>query len=432
VPPVQVAPASVAAQEPAGPEPAEIEIVLPTSLDSDEPEPAPAPAPASPASGIAPAPAPVAAPAVAMRPAEAPPPTFGPSPQVPGFVDAPAPPAPVPPGREPSVQGERPELARVDAELLDQLLNYSGEVSIGRARLEQQIASIDFNLAELSRTVTRLKEQLRKLEIETESQILHTHEDEAGHRAEFDPLELDRYSTIQQYSRGLAETASDVASIQQLLETLTQDTQNLLQHQARTITELQNGLMRTRMVPFDSLVPSLRRTLRQAAQEVGKRAQLKVEGAQGEMDRNLLERMKAPFEHMLRNALAHGIEDPAARRDAGKSEEGSVVIQVSREATEVVIRVTDDGRGFNRDAIRKKAIERGLLKPDAQLSDRDLYAFVLETGFSTAEQVTQLAGRGVGMDVVNNEIKQLGGSLTIDSERGKGTVFTIRLPVEQA
>jgi chemosensory pili system protein ChpA (sensor histidine kinase/response regulator) len=175
-------------------------------------------------------------------------------------------------------------------------------------------------------------------------------------------------------------------------------------------------------------VPSLRRTVRQAAQEVGKRAQLKVEGAQGEMDRNLLERMKAPFEHMLRNALAHGIETPEERVAAGKSNEGTVTIQVSREATEVVLRVSDDGKGMDRDAIRRKAIERGLLKPDAQLSDRDLYGFILETGFSTAEQVTQLSGRGVGMDVVHNEIKQLGGSLAIDSSRGTGSTFIIRLP----
>ncbi len=127
------------------------------------------------------------------------------------------------------------------------------------------MGSIEFNLGELSRTVTRLKEQQRKLEIETEKQILHGREEETGHRAEFDPLELDRYSSIQQFSRGLAETASDVASIQQLLESLVQETQNLLQQQARTVTELQNGLMRTRMVPFQRHVQRLSRIVRQAA-----------------------------------------------------------------------------------------------------------------------------------------------------------------------
>jgi chemosensory pili system protein ChpA (sensor histidine kinase/response regulator) len=322
------------------------------------------------------------------------------------------------------------EMIRVRSDLLDSLVNYAGEVSIYRSRLEQQVTTFRFNLVEFEQTIGRLREQLRKMEMETETQIIARYQREhqdTGHNA-FDPLELDRFSQLQQLSRALAESVSDLMSIQGLLDDLTRQSETLLLQQSRVSSDLQEGLMRTRMVPFDSLVPSLRRTLRQAAQEIGKRAQLKVEGAQGEMDRNLLERMKAPFEHMLRNALAHGIEDPTERRNAGKPEEGTVTIHVSREATEVVIRVADDGRGFNRDAIRKKAIERGLLSPEAQLSDRDLYAFVLETGFSTAEQVTQLAGRGVGMDVVNNEIKQLGGTLTIDSERGKGTTFSIRLP----
>ncbi|MCE5234310.1 MAG: Hpt domain-containing protein [Xanthomonadaceae bacterium] len=344
-------------------------------------------------------------------------------------------PAPRPAQRPPLEPVEEParapqEMIRVRSELLDSLVNYAGEVSIYRSRLEQQISTFRFNLVEFEQTVSRLREQLRKLEIETEAQILsrYQREHEAGRDATFDPLELDRFSQLQQLSRALAESVSDLVSIQGLLDDLTRQSETLLLQQSRVSSDLQEGLMRTRMVPFDSLVPSLRRTLRQAAQEVGKRAQLRVEGAQGEMDRNLLERMKAPFEHMLRNALAHGIEAPAERRAADKPEDGTVSIRVSREATEVVIRVSDDGRGFDRDAIRRKAIERGLMKPDAQLSDRDLYGFVLETGFSTAETVTQLAGRGVGMDVVHSEIKQLGGTLAIDSERGRGTTFIIRLP----
>ena len=231
-------------------------------------------------------------------------------------------PPPVPPGREPVAPGERQEMARVDADLLDQLLNISGEASIARARLEQQLGSLDFNLGELSRTVTRLKEQLRSLEIETEAQILHRHEDEGPHRSEFDPLELDRYSSIQQFSRALAETANDVASIQQLLENLAKDTQNLLQQQARTITELQNGLMRTRMVPFQRHVQRLARIVRQAAADTGKRAELTVEGASGELDRQVLERMLPPFEHMLRNAVVHGIEKPEERIARGKPDTG--------------------------------------------------------------------------------------------------------------
>ena len=228
------------------------------------------------------------------------------------------PPGAVPPGREPVAPSDRPELARVDAELLDQLLNNSGEASIARARLEQQIGSIDFNVGELSRTVTRLKEQLRKLELETEAQILHRYEEEKGRRGEFDPLELDRYSSIQQFSRALAETANDVGSIQGLLENLTKDTQNLLTQQARTITELQNGLMRTRMVPFQRHVQRLARIVRQAATDTHKKAELSIEGASGELDRQVLERMMPPFEHMLRNAVAHGIEISGRAQEEGQ------------------------------------------------------------------------------------------------------------------
>ncbi|MGH8183405.1 MAG: response regulator, partial [Rhodanobacteraceae bacterium] len=220
----------------------------------------------------------------------------------------------------------------------------------------------------------------------------------------------------------------DLASIQDILDDQTRQSETLLLQQSRVNSDLQDGLMRTRMVPFDSMVPNLRRTVRGAADELGKRAQLRVEGAQGEMDRSVLERMKAPFEHMLRNALTHGIEAPAERVARGKPAEGTVTIQVGRQGTEVMVRVSDDGAGFDREAIRAKAIERGLLKPDVPISDSELYNFVLQTGFSTASEVSQLAGRGVGMDVVANEIRQLGGSLAIESERGHGTVFNIRLP----
>ena len=421
-PPLQAAPTEVPAT-PAPPEPDEVGIVLPTSLAGEEMVDTPAAMPAG-----TPVPEPEPEPEPVRLAAVAPPPVFvsaaGASPP----IDAPSPPAPVPPGREPTLQGERQELARVDADLLDQLLNYSGEVSIGRARLEQQIASIDFNLAELSRTVTRLKEQLRKLEIETESQILHTHEDEAGHRAEFDPLELDRYSTIQQYSRGLAETASDVASIQQLLETLTQDTQNLLQHQARTITELQNGLMRTRMVPFQRHVQRLARIVRQAASDTRKRAELHVEGASGELDRQVLERMLPPFEHILRNAVSHGIELPAEREARGKPATGRITLALRREGAEVIVQVSDDGAGMNLKAIRDKGLALGLIRAGQELSDDDVMQLVLEPGFSTAGKVTQHSGRGVGMDVVADSVKKLGGALHMETKEGEGTSFTIRLP----
>jgi chemosensory pili system protein ChpA (sensor histidine kinase/response regulator) len=338
----------------------------------------------------------------------------------------------VPPGREPVAAVDRPEMARVDAELLNQLLNNAGEVSIGRSRVEQQVGSIEFNLGELSRTVTRLKEQLRKLEIETEAQILHRHETESAHRGDFDPLELDRYSSIQQFSRALAETANDVASIQQLLESLTQETQNLLQQQGRTITEVQNGLMRTRMVSFQRHVQRLSRIVRQAAADTDKQAELVVEGATGELDRQVLERMLPPFEHMLRNAVVHGIESRGERHAKGKPETGQIRLTLRREGAEVIVEIADDGAGMNLKAIRDKGVTLGLIQPGQTLSDEDAMQLVLEPGFSTAGSVTQAAGRGVGMDVVATEIKKLGGALHMETVSNpgpaQGTKFTIRLP----
>lgn len=333
----------------------------------------------------------------------------------------------LPPGREQPVQ-ERGEVARVDADLLDNLLNNAGEVSILRSRLEQQISSVEFNLSELNRTVSRLKEQLRNLELETEAQILHKHQDDSHARADFDPLELDRYSTIQQFSRALAESVSDVASLENLLGGMAREAQNLLLQQSRVVTELQNGLMKTRMVPFSRHVQRLTRLVRQVAGETGKQVELNVTGATGELDRQVLERMLPPFEHMLRNSIVHGIETPQERAQAGKPVTGTIAVNLRREGSEMVITLQDDGRGIDVNAVREKARAKGLIPKDRVLTDEEAMQLIQEPGFSTASAVTQHAGRGVGMDVVVNEIKKLGGALFTESQFGHGVKFTIRLP----
>lgn len=324
------------------------------------------------------------------------------------------------------------DVVRVRSELLDNLVNFAGEVSIYRARLEQQAGAIGFNVGELGQTVRRLRDQLRTLEIETEAQILHRaereHELQDRYGEDFDPLEMDRFSQIQELSRALSESVNDLSIIEGTLENLNRESETLLLQQSRVNAELQDGLMRTRMVPFANLAPRLRRIVRQASQELGREARLRVLGAEGEMDRTVLERIVPPLEHMLRNAVAHGIEAPAARRAAGKPEGGTISVSLAREGADVVIRVADDGGGMDLAAIRRKAIRQGLMSDDSTLADREVMQFVLESGFSTAESVTQIAGRGVGMDVVNAEIKQLGGNLEIDSTPGAGTRFTVRLP----
>lgn len=293
--------------------------------------------------------------------------------------------------------------------------------------MSQQISSIEFNVEEFEQTVTRLREQLRRLEIETEAQIMHSHQDTMVAR-DFDPLELDRYSNLQQLTRALAESANDLDSLKDLLQSVTVEAESLLVQQSRVTAELQDGLMRTRMVPFERHVPRLTRLVRQVALEVNKRVELAVEGASGELDRQVLDKMLSPFEHMLRNAVIHGIEAPEVRQAAGKSATGRITIRLRREGAEIVIDVADDGAGINVDAIRRKAYELDMLKPDSKLTDEEIMELILTPGFSTAGEVTQSAGRGVGMDVVANEIKKLGGSLRISSVTGQGTNFTVRLP----
>jgi chemosensory pili system protein ChpA (sensor histidine kinase/response regulator) len=355
-------------------------------------------------------------------------------------VPARTPPATPPPAAAPAAQAppaaplvaegraDRAETARVDAALLDVLLNGAGEINIFQSRLTQQLHSIEFHLGELGGTVTRLREQLRKLEAETEAQILHRHQDDADVESGFDPLELDRYSTIQQLSRALAESANDVASINELLHGLTNEADTLLTQQARVTSDLQTGLMQTRMVPFQRHVSRLQRIVRQACADTGKQAELVIEGEANEMDRQVLESMLPPFEHLLRNAIAHGIEKRAVRQKRGKPETGKVLLKVRREGAEVIVEVSDDGGGLDLMAIRRKAFEKGLLLENQRITDEQAVELILQPGFSTASELTQAAGRGVGMDVVDNEIKKLGGSLRIETRSGEGTRFLIRLP----
>jgi chemosensory pili system protein ChpA (sensor histidine kinase/response regulator) len=322
------------------------------------------------------------------------------------------------------------ELVKVPADLLEGLVNLAGETSIFRGRVEQQVSDFGFTLGEMEATIDRVRDQLRRLDIETQSQIISRIQLEAervGYE-DFDPLEMDRHSQLQQLSRALFESASDLLELKETLAARNRDAETLLLQQARVNTELQEGLMRTRMVPFDRLVPRLRRIVRQVASELGKQVDFVVGNADGEMDRTVLERIVAPLEHMLRNAVDHGIEPSDVRRAAGKSEQGNIRLSLGREGGDIVLTLADDGGGIKLEAVRRKAIERGMMDAGSDLTDYEVLQFILEAGFSTAEKVTQISGRGVGMDVVHSEVKQLGGSMSIESAPGEGTTFRIRLP----
>ncbi len=324
------------------------------------------------------------------------------------------------------------ESIRVRSDLIDNLVNLAGEASIFRSRLEQQSNTFRFSLSELSQTVTRLKNQLRQMEIETEAQILFRHERDnqlSGANDNFDPLEMDRYSQLQQLSKSLMESVGDLNSLQDILGDLSRDAELLLIQQGRVNTELQDRLMQARVVPFAATMASrLRRIVRQTCQQLGKKAEIKLIGANEEMDRRLLDRMASPLEHMLRNSIAHGIELPEVRAARGKPEAGTITVSVTRDGGEIIIQMADDGGGLDTAAIRKKAEDRELIVKNADMTDEDIMQLIVTPGFSIADEVSQIAGRGVGMDVVNNEIKRLGGLLKIESVIEQGTSITIRLP----
>jgi len=323
-------------------------------------------------------------------------------------------------------------LLRVNADTLDHLINEAGEIAIARTRAEAELRAIRQSLSDLSESVARLRSQLREIEVQADSQMQSRLSVMDEKKSEFDPLEFDRYTRLQELTRLMAESLNDVMSCQQGLQKYTGDTDAALLQQSRISREVQQDLMRVRAVPFANLSERLYRIVRQVARELGKKAELEITGAEVELDRGVLERIGAPLEHMLRNALVHGIENPAARAAAGKGESGRIAIALRQESNEIALIFSDDGAGLNLDALRRKGAEMGLLPAGREPTEAELAQLVFATGLSTAEALTEVAGRGVGMDVVRNEIASIGGRVDIATTRGQGATFTIYLPLTLA
>lgn len=321
---------------------------------------------------------------------------------------------------------------RVRAELVDQFINEVGEMAIARNRVEAEMRTAKAALLDLTENVIRLRQQLREIEIQAESQLQSQLSQLQEQHQDFDPLEMDRYTRFQELTRMMAESVNDVTTVQHNLLHNLDSANAALTAQARQSRELSQALMSVRMVPFNASIDRLYRVVRQTAKELDKRANLELRGGQVELDRSVLEKMLGPIEHLLRNCIAHGIETPAERAALGKAPIGEIQLALSQQGNEIVIDMSDDGAGLNHERIRARAEEQGLLAPGQPIDERQLAQLIFAPGFSTAREVTAVAGRGVGMDVVKAETISLGGRIELQSTPGQGTRFRIFLPLTLA
>ena len=321
---------------------------------------------------------------------------------------------------------------RVRSQLLDRMLNQAGEVMITRSRLEVELNQLRGSLGDMSDNLNRLRQHLRDIELQAETQMQSRLAQAKELQAGFDPLEFDRFTRVQELTRMMAESVNDVATVQRTLQRTVEATEDDLVAQARQTRELQRDLLKTRMVEFEGIADRLYRVVRLASKETGKQVKLDLLGATIEMDRGMLDRMTPAFEHLLRNCVAHGIESPAVRSAAGKESAGLITVELRQEGNDLSVEFRDDGAGLDLKRIREKAISSGLITGDQQLDDQQVANLIFMPGFTTASQVTELSGRGIGMDVVRSEVNGVGGRIETATTFGQGTQFKLVLPLTTA
>jgi chemosensory pili system protein ChpA (sensor histidine kinase/response regulator) len=326
------------------------------------------------------------------------------------------------------------KVVRAPIEKVDDLLRLTTEIFVHRSTLERTIAKFSRELQELSLSIRRLHQIHGSFEQEHTLYYSGATRTQSGLNGEFDPLELDRYTQLYTHSRDLGEAAADVAAAQTQLRAISNDLDLYLQREKRLVSDMQERLMRFRMVPLSSLEARLQRTVRTACGQANKEAMLTLTGATTEIDKSMLDSLTGPLEHLLRNSIAHGIETAELRAAAHKPLAGRLTLHAYQDGSQVVLRVSDDGSGLDLERIRARAVLRGLVDEDAAaaLSPSQITQFLFSPGFSTAEQVNELSGRGVGLDVVKSTVDSLKGVLTVESTPGQGATFTLRLPLTLA
>ncbi len=352
---------------------------------------------------------------------------------------------------------------RVPLERIDEVSRLVGEMIINRSSLEQRMNAFHSFVEELEISLERLRRIAQELETHYEVEALGGRWDRGkpandigkltkadrwkpvlpaapslrvskNRLDEFDELEFDRYTEFHLLARSLSEVTNDVGTVGGELNNLTGEFDALLTRQSRLAREAQDRLTRVRMVPLATIADRVKRTVRTVADQTGKNIQLTLQGEHVELDKNAIEELAEPLMHLLRNAADHGIESPEERVELGKPEEANISIRAFPQGMQVILEVADDGRGIDAAKIRAKAIELGMLAAEeAETLDEDTcHQLLFEPGFSTASELTEVSGRGVGMDIVREKIRTLKGTISIASVVGEGTVFTIRLPMTQA
>ncbi len=321
---------------------------------------------------------------------------------------------------------------RVRSQLLDRMVNQAGEVMITRSRLEVELNQLRGSLGDMNDNLNRLRQHLRDIELQAETQMQSRLAQAKEQQGGFDPLEFDRFTRVQELTRMMAESVNDVATVQRTLQRTVEATEDDLIAQARQTRELQRDLLRTRMVEFESISDRLYRVVRLASKETGKQVKLDLLGSTIEMDRGMLDRMTPAFEHLLRNCVGHGIEAPQERVAAGKDAIGLITVHLRQEGNDVSVEFSDDGAGLDLARIREKAISSGLMTADQLMDDKQAANMIFMPGFSTASQITELSGRGIGMDVVRSEVNSVGGRIETSTTRGKGSLFKLVLPLTTA
>jgi len=321
---------------------------------------------------------------------------------------------------------------RVKSQLIDRMVDQAGEVMISRSRLEARLGQLRGSLDELTTNLERLRAQLRDIEVQSESQMQSRLAQTKDVAQGFDPLEFDRFTRVQELTRMMAESVHDVATLQRNLQQTVAGVEDDLIAQARQTRELQRFLLRTRMVEFDSISERLFGVVRQACKDFDKQVKLEINGGALELDRGVLERVVAAFEHILRNAVGHGIESAAQRLAVGKPAGGVITVTVEQQSNDVAVTFTDDGAGLDLARIRAKALERGLIIAEQSLTDAQVANLIFASGLSTASEVSEMAGRGIGMDVVRTEVNSLGGRIEVSTQSGRGSQFKLVMPLTTA